>query len=236
MSKLPPLTNETPLKPKFTTRDAYRLEALDKARSTVIEDLGEWVAEIPFDIFVAHLLPKIAGFDPSAAVEALKRAGALTCKQDNVWSWSAFESEPKYSELREPGAFKPLETVHGQICTESLFPGETSPPIASTNFFVCGDSTLTSEADVNRDPNTSRPDGYGYLKSDQKEFLKSKLEKYAASEGKDYWYNVVHVDEYKKEASLKDQDNVRKHMWSRRGANYLPSHRTLKRLFGACNT
>jgi hypothetical protein len=206
------------LKPKFTSRDTYRLEALDKAQSTVpIEDLGDWVAEIPFDVFVAHLLPKIAGFDPSATVEALKRAGALACKQDsNVWSWSAFESEPKYSELREPGAFKPLETVHGQICTESLFPGETSPPIASTNFCVCGNSMLTSEADVNRDPSTSQPDGYGYLKSDKKEFLKSKLEKYAAPEGKDDWYNVVHVEEYKKEESLKDQDDVRKRMLSRR--------------------
>jgi hypothetical protein len=212
----------SPLKPEFTSRDAYRLETFDKARSTVIEDLGEWVAEIPFDVFVAHLLPKIAGFEPSATVEALKRAGALTCKQDNnVWSWSAFESEPKYSGLREPGAFKPLETVHGQICQESLFPGETSPPIASTIFFVCGDSTLRNEADVNRDPSTPRADGYGYLKSDKKEFLKSKLEKYAAPESKDDWYNVVYVEEYKKEASLKDQDDVHKCMWSRQGADYL---------------
>jgi len=62
----------SPLKPEFTSRDAYRLETLDKARSTVIEDLDEWVAEIPFDVFVACLLPKIPGSDPSATVEALR--------------------------------------------------------------------------------------------------------------------------------------------------------------------
>ena len=171
----------SPLKPEFTSRDAYRLETLDKAGSTVIEDLGKWVAEIPFDVFVPHLLPKTAGFESSAMVEALKKAGALAYKQDsNVWSWSAFESEPKYSGLHDPGASKPLETVHEQICQGSLFPGETSPPIASTNFSICGDSTLTDGVDVNRDSSTSQVDGYGYLKNDKKEFLKSKLEKYAA--------------------------------------------------------
>ena len=114
-------------------------------------------------------------------MEVLRKAGALAYKQDsNVWSWSAFESEPKYSGLRDPGASKPLETVHGQICQGSLFPGETSLPIASTNFSICGDSTLTDGVDVNRDSSTSQVDGYGYLKNDKKEFLKSKLEKYAA--------------------------------------------------------
>jgi len=71
------------LKQEFTSSDAYRLKTLDKARSTVIEDLGEWVAKIPFDLFVAHLLPKITGFDPSATVEALKRTGAIACNQDS---------------------------------------------------------------------------------------------------------------------------------------------------------
>jgi len=29
-------------------------------------------------------------------------------------------------------------------------------------------------------------------------------------QGKDDWYNVAHIEEYKKEVSLKDQDDVRK--------------------------
>lgn len=148
---------------------------LDKARSTqptVIEDLGEWVAEIPFDVFVDHLLPKIAAFDPSATVEALKGAGSLTCKRgSNAWSWSAFKSEPKHSEHHESVAFAPLEIVHRQICGQALFSGETSLPTASTEFFVCGGSTLTSGADINRTPTLSRPDGYHYLKRYVEEYF-----------------------------------------------------------------
>ena len=176
----------------------YRLEALDKARSSVIEDLGEWVAEIPFDVFVAHLLPNIAGFDSSATVEALKSTGALTCKRNSdVWSWSAFQSEPKHSEHRESIAFKPLETVHRQICEQALFPGETSRPIASAEYFACGDSTLTSGADVNRTPTSSRPDGYRYLNRHMEEHFDFGERTHFAHQGKDDWYNVVHVEEYK---------------------------------------
>lgn len=176
----------------------------------MIEDLGNWIAEIPFDVFVAHLLPNIPGFDPSATVEALKSAGTLTCKQDSdIWSWSAFQSEPKQSEDRESVAFRPLETVHGQICEKALFPGETPQPISSAEFFVCGESTLTSGADVNRTP-TSRPDGYRYLKRYVEEYFDFGERAHLAHQDKDDWYNVVHVEEYKKGTSLKDQDDVRK--------------------------
>ena len=150
------------------------MPTLDKARSTVMEDLDDWVAEIPFDVFVAHLLPNIPGFDPSATVEALKSAGTLTCKQDsNVWSWSA--------------RFSPSPST-----------GETSLPISSAEFFVCGEFTLTSGADVNRTPTSSRPDGCGYLKRYMEEYVDFGERAHFAHQDKDDWYNVVHVEEYKK--------------------------------------
>ena len=83
----------------------------------------------------------------------------------------AFQSESKHSEDRESVAFKPLETFHGQICEKALFPGETSLPISSAEFFVCGEFTLTSGADVNRTPTSSRPDGCGYLKRYMEEYV-----------------------------------------------------------------
>ena len=136
MSNQLPLAQETPLKPKYSVTEAYRLGDLNEARSTVIEDLGEWVPEIPFDVFVHRLLPKVAGFDPSATVEALKVAGSLVLDQErDVWSWSAFESEPKDSVYREADAFKPLETVHEQICRKA-FPGKIPQPIPNTEYLV----------------------------------------------------------------------------------------------------
>jgi len=191
----------------------YRLGDLDTAQS-VIEDLGEWVPEIPYDVFVHHLLPKVTGFDPSATVEALKVAGSLILDQErDVWSWSAFKSEPKDSAFCESVAFKPLEIVHEQICRKA-FPGKTTQPIPNTEYFVCGDSTLTSGADGMRTANPSRPDGYGYLKRHKEEYLHfGELAAHIAPQEKDDWYNVVHVEEYKKASSKINQDDVRKPMW-----------------------
>ena len=116
------------------------------------------------------------------------------------------------SKDHESVAFKPLETVHGHICEQALFPGETSRPIASAEFFVCGDSTLMSGANVNCTPTSSCPDGYRYLKCNIEEYFDFGKCTHFAHQGKDDWYNVVHVKEYKKGASLKDQDDIHKHM------------------------
>jgi len=201
----------TPVVAELTASDAYRVDDLDSvARETVIEDLGEWIPEIPFDIFESHLLPKIAGFDVSCTVKALERSRALKYDPERkVWSWSAFTTEPKHIKGREAVAFKALETVNGQICEHAQFPGGGSQPTAVTTFVVCGDSQLTSEADTNRTPNPSKPDGCRFLNSNQSEFMPScKLQGRVSPQGKDDWYNVADVEEYKKGETLQDQNDV----------------------------
>ena len=69
-----------------------------------------------------------------------------------------------------------------------------------------------SGADVNHTPTSSRPDRYRYLKHNMEEYFNFSECMHFAHQGKDDWYNVVHVKEYKKGASLKDQDDIHKHM------------------------
>ena len=89
-----------------------KLGSLDNARQTVVDDLGQWIPQIPFKDFLQHLAPPQPDFDVDATINSLRQdpEGILP----SGW-WSGFVNDPKDQKKLEKDVFLPMSNIFNKV-------------------------------------------------------------------------------------------------------------------------
>ncbi|KAF8969579.1 hypothetical protein BDZ97DRAFT_1794033 [Flammula alnicola] len=171
--------------------------------------LGKRVPELSFETMAKHILPEIPEVNIDDTRKTLVTAGHLTKA-----GWAVFPKMPAEGPAPEAVVFKALESVHNQIRDCAQFVESRRKPRPTLSYVASGNITLNNTA-FERSPDTSRPDGYGYLQGDQAISLQMIASKTCTKWDSEGWFDIAYAGEYKKYDDVNERnDNVEKVLWS----------------------
>jgi hypothetical protein len=189
------LSHESPVRPKSVhSSHHYQNDSLESARLAVLDDLGSFIPEIPFQTFMEYLAPPQPDFDIDSTIEWLNSASDPTLTLSN--QWTAFAVVPK-DQGSEDTAFRPIRDIFSNVMKAIV---ANTRGVKLTE----GDCSVDYVQNPNHAPtlterhNASRPDGYLVLR--------------IRKGGKEVrWADVVLSCEYKRKDGDDDVDHVRFH-------------------------
>jgi len=197
-----PLTHDSPIRVKSVHSDhAYQSGQLEDARLAVLEDLGSYVPEIPFQTFLDYLAPPLPDFDHDVTMESLKSGSEPALSSSN--RWSKFPKDPKDSQGSEDRVFSPMPEIFTKVVVAiaANSGGKLNEQGRTVDFLQNPSRAPTSAERLNE----SRPDGYLVMK---------KRNKVISKDGKDedvFWADIALACEYKRKGGTDDVDDVRIH-------------------------
>ena len=189
------LTGDTPLKQNSAASGVFLSGTLDQQRLAVMNDMGN-IPEVTVDFMLNHIVPN-SGINVARTIQNLRQKGALLDA-----GWDVFiDKLPKVSNDNEQKVFAKMETIYQNIITSTSFDVGHSPS-RTLNLSTCPDVAPTSDTNIK-----SRPDGCSQLISTHP-FHTSQCG-YPSQGKEDYhWFNITHAEEYKKNNTLKDRNDV----------------------------
>ena len=195
MSRSLSVPGDTPLKQNAAASGVFLNGTLEQQRMAVLTDLGN-IPEVSVDFMLDNIVPKL-GIDFELTMQKLKKKGDLLDA-----GWKEFVNElPKKSKDNEKTVFLKMEPLYKGIIKSTVFhDGSSRTPTLSLG--TAPDIAPISETNIR-----SRPDGCGQLRS--KNPIHTIQCGYPPREKGDYhWLNIAYVEEYKKNNSINDLNDV----------------------------
>ena len=195
MSQSHSLTGDTPLKKNAGATGVFISGTLEEQRTAVLTDLGN-IPEVTVDFMLDNIVPD-SGIDVNRTRQHLIDKGILLPA-----GWKEFsDALPKKSAGNEQQVFSKMETIYRNIIALTKFHGP-SHPSATLVMGTCPDIVPISETSVR-----TRPDGCGQL--DPSHSAHTSQCRYPSQRKEDYhWFNIAYVEEYKKNNTIKDLNDV----------------------------
>ena len=194
------LTDETPSKQNSTQRGVFFNGTLQEQRTAVLTDFGN-IPEVSVDFMLDHIVPN-SGVNVERTMQNLRREGNLLDA-----GWEVFiDALPKHSADNEQKVFSKMGTIYRRIIASTEFDVGSS----RTPTLVLG--TAPDIAPLSKTNVRSGPDGCGQLNSGQ---LNSNHSIHTSQcgyppreKGDHHWFNIAYVEEYKKESSDNELNDV----------------------------
>jgi hypothetical protein len=86
---------------------------LENARTAVMEDLGEWIPEVPLSFMLDNIIPP-PRHDVQVVKEVLEKEGCFQRQR-----WKTFRKDPADTKYLEDKTFEPLEPLFSQIMSSA---------------------------------------------------------------------------------------------------------------------
>ena len=168
---------------------------LEEQRFAPLTDFGN-IPEVTVDLMLDHIVPN-SGINVERTMQNLRRKGVLL-----DGGWKEFIDElPKLSTDNEQKVFSKMGIIYERIIDSAAFNDGSS----RTPTLVLGtspDIALVSKRNIR-----SRPDGWGQLHSNNS-IHTSQCGYPLRENGDNHWFNIAYVEEYQKENSGNDLNDV----------------------------
>ena len=160
-----------------------------------MSDLGN-IPEVTVDFMLDNIVPN-SKIDVQLTMSKLKRNKVLL-----DGGWKGFVGAlPKNSTANEQNVFSKMETIYKEIIDYATF-ADGSSRTPTLDLGTSPDVAPESETSVK-----TRPDGFGQLKRNNS--MHTSQSGYPSNNKGDYhWFNITYVEEYKKNNSIKDLNDV----------------------------